>query len=170
MALLLFSPYLGDFADDEALAEHFQQTYNYEIVNGLLLSTHSLYHCSWGSPTIPLLVHQPAYLSICPAAPSHQLVKGFHQYIINTSVLVLWLNSHENLDDRETIIAIFISLNEVDYEWINTFFMYTSLLKEEIGDPDWSNSNNIIVYTTSVLNIIMYLLCLLCVSLILEFK
>ena len=25
-----------------------------------------------GSPTIPLLVHQPAYLSIWPAAPSHQ--------------------------------------------------------------------------------------------------
>ena len=38
----------------------------------LLLSTHSLDPCLWGSPIIPLLVHQPAYLSIWPAAPSPQ--------------------------------------------------------------------------------------------------
>ena len=33
-----------------------------------------LTHVCGGSPTIPLLVHQPAYLSIWPAAPSLQRV------------------------------------------------------------------------------------------------
>ena len=38
----------------------------------LLLSTNSLDPCLWRSPIIPLLVHQPAYLPIWPAAPSLQ--------------------------------------------------------------------------------------------------
>ena len=39
----------------------------------LLLSTHSLDRCLWGGPIIPLLVIQPAYPTIWPAAPpSHR--------------------------------------------------------------------------------------------------
>ena len=41
-------------------------------LRNLLLSTYSLDPCFWCSPMIPLVVHQPVYPSIWPAAPSLQ--------------------------------------------------------------------------------------------------
>ena len=66
---------------DDVLVEQLKnlgpKTHKWLLAMLFVVSTHSLDPCLWGgggvgSPIISLLVHQPAYLSIWPAAPSLQ--------------------------------------------------------------------------------------------------
>ena len=55
----------------------------------IVVSTHSLDPCLWGSPIIPLLVHKPSYLSIWSATPSLQRCLSTNPGV--TSVVRLWV-------------------------------------------------------------------------------